>query len=116
MGLRGISILESSGDTGVGAGCQTNNGTNLPTYDPQFPGTCPYITAVGGTQNLPEVAWDASSGGFSNYFARPWYQDTAVNEYLTSRIGQATKDNVSPYTNFSGRGFPDISAHSEKPR
>lgn len=115
MGLRGISVLESSGDTGVGAGCQTNNGTNLPTYDPQFPGTCPYVTAVGGTQGLPEVAWIGSSGGFSNYFARPFYQESAVGEYLAANVDPATKEYISPYTNFSGRGFPDVSAHSAKP-
>lgn len=33
-----------------------------------FPATCPYVTAVGGTPDvMPETAWNASSGGFSNY-------------------------------------------------
>lgn len=138
MGLRGISVLESSGDTGmlfylsifppfflvilimfhkgVGAGCQTNNGTNLPTFDPQFPGTCPYVTAVGGTQSVnPEVAWTGSSGGFSNYFSRPYYQEKALTEYLSKNIEPATKEYYSQYANFSGRGFPDVAAHSLSP-
>jgi tripeptidyl-peptidase-1 len=36
MGLRGISILESSGDEGVGAGCLATNGT-APQFNPIFP-------------------------------------------------------------------------------
>ena len=72
LGLRGISVLESSGDTGVGAACLSNDGKKTPQFTPQFPGTCPYITAVGGTQAIePEIAWVAGSGGFSYYFAQP---------------------------------------------
>ncbi|KAF7877472.1 hypothetical protein EAF04_001149 [Stromatinia cepivora] len=116
MGLRGISILESSGDTGVGAGCVANDGLNTPYFQPQFPGTCPYITSVGGTQAVaPEVAWDDGSGGFSNYFPTAWYQVAAVEEYLTEHISPSTKKYYESYTNFSGRGFPDISAHSLTP-
>jgi tripeptidyl-peptidase I len=50
MGLRGITILESSGDTGIGSGCLHNDGSGKSRFDPQFPSTCPWITAVGGTQ------------------------------------------------------------------
>ncbi|KAF7939315.1 uncharacterized protein EAE97_007395 [Botrytis byssoidea] len=116
MGLRGISVLESSGDTGVGAGCVANDGLNTPYFQPQFPGTCPYITSVGGTQAVaPEVAWDDGSGGFSNYFPTAWYQVAAVDEYLSKHISPSTKEYYESYTNFSGRGFPDISAHSLTP-
>ncbi|TEY82450.1 hypothetical protein BOTCAL_0029g00390 [Botryotinia calthae] len=116
MGLRGISVLESSGDTGVGAGCVANDGLNTPYFQPQFPGTCPYITSVGGTQAVaPEVAWDDGSGGFSNYFPTAWYQAAAVDEYLSKHISPSTKEYYESYTNFSGRGFPDISAHSLAP-
>lgn len=45
MGLRGISVLESSGDTGVGAACLTNDGTDKPVFTPQFPGTSADATA-----------------------------------------------------------------------
>jgi tripeptidyl-peptidase I len=41
MGLRGITILESSGDTGVGAPCMSNDGKNHTEFTPAFPGTCP---------------------------------------------------------------------------
>ena len=41
------------------------------------------VTSVGATQNIsPEIAADFSSGGFSNLFARPSYQDDAVSAYL----------------------------------
>lgn len=117
MGLRGITILESSGDTGVGAPCQSNDGLARPEFTPQFPGSCPYITAVGGTQSYaPEVAWDASSGGFSNYFERAWYQEAAVAEYLSSHLAPAARANFSMYAGgFRGRAFPDVAAHSLSP-
>lgn len=102
--------------TGVGAGCQSNDGTKSPRFTPIFPGTCPYITAVGGTQAVaPEVAWVASSGGFSDYFPRPWYQEAAIGTYLSAFIAPETIDYYSKFANFSGRGFPDISAHSLTP-
>ncbi|CAD6592610.1 MAG: hypothetical protein ASARMPREDX12_006921 [Alectoria sarmentosa] len=116
LGLRGISVLESAGDTGVGAPCQSNDGKMTPQFTPQFPGTCPYITAVGGTQSIsPEIAWVAGSGGFSNYFSRPGYQADAVSTYLNDHISPATKEYFSAFTNFANRGFPDVSAHSLTP-
>ena len=87
MGMRGRTILESSGDEGVGAVCRSNTGDMHPEFTPQFPGTCPYVTAVGGTQFVnPEVAWNASSGGFSFYFPAPGYQKSAVKTYLNDYI------------------------------
>jgi len=117
MGLRGISVLESSGDTGIGAPCISNDGKKRLEFTPGFPASCPYVTAVGGTEAWgPEVAWIASSGGFSNYFARPWYQRDAINAYLDKRIPPKTRAYYEAYTNFSGRAFPDISAHSLTPK
>ncbi|KAI0539829.1 peptidase S8/S53 domain-containing protein [Xylaria digitata] len=116
LGLRGITVLESSGDTGVGAPCISNDGKRRLEYTPGFPASCPFITSVGGTESFePEVAWIGSSGGFSNYFAQPWYQQDAVNTYLEKHIPQETKAYYEPYTNFSGRAFPDIAAHSLTP-
>jgi tripeptidyl-peptidase I len=48
--LRGVTVFESSGDTGIGSYCTKNDGTNAPTFLPEFPSSCPYITSVGGTQ------------------------------------------------------------------
>jgi tripeptidyl-peptidase-1 len=50
MGLRGITILESSGDTGIGSSCRRNDGSNDPRFDSEFPNACPWVTSVGGTQ------------------------------------------------------------------
>ncbi|KAK5112515.1 hypothetical protein LTR62_004272 [Meristemomyces frigidus] len=118
MGLRGRTVLESSGDEGVGAVCRDNVDNMQPQFTPQFPGTCPYVTAVGGTQFVdPEQAWNASSGGFSFYFPTAWYQKNAVNTYLNKYINPVAKTYYSSnnYTDFAGRGFPDISAHSLYP-
>ena len=116
--MRGRTILESSGDEGVGAVCRANSGAMQPQFTPQFPGTCPYVTAVGGTQFVnPENAWNASSGGFSFYFPTAWYQKEAVHTYLENYISPATKKyyRSNGYVDFNGRGFPDISAHSLYP-
>lgn len=118
MGLRGRTILESSGDEGVGAVCRNNEPPYQAQFTATFPPSCPYVTSVGGTQFFnPEWAWNASSGGFSNYFPTAWYQQNAVNTYLTNYISAETKEYYSSnnYTNFAGRGFPDISAHSLYP-
>ncbi|KAL7929774.1 peptidase S8/S53 domain-containing protein [Trichoderma chlorosporum] len=115
MGLRGISILESSGDEGVGASCVATN-SSTPQFNPIFPATCPYVTSVGGTVNFnPEIAWDGSSGGFSYYFSRPWYQEEAVGNYVNKHVSAETKKYYGPYVDFSGRGFPDVAAHSVSP-
>ena len=64
------------------------------------------MTSVGATQGIsPETAADFSSGGFSNYFARPSYQSSAVPTYLT-----ALGSTYSGRYNASGRGFPDVAA------
>jgi tripeptidyl-peptidase I len=99
---------------GVGAGCLAPDYKTVE-FNAIFPATCPYITSVGGTVSVsPEVAWNGSSGGFSKYFPRPAYQERAVLTYL-SKVSAATKRYYGKYTNFGGRGFPDIAAHSLTP-
>lgn len=67
------------------------------------------VTSVGATGAdvdwADEVAVPFSSGGFSNYFPRPAYQDAAVRGYL-----ELLGSNDTGLYNTSGRGFPDISA------
>ncbi|CAG8181710.1 unnamed protein product [Penicillium salamii] len=130
--LRGMSIIHSSGDegraaphkeqwitinltiAGVGSACQASDGVT-PQFNPIFPATCPYVTAIGGTSGVaPEFAWNASSGGFSNYFAQAWYQESAVKQYFT-QVTSETKDYYSNFADFEGRGYPDVSAHSLYP-
>ncbi|KXS94079.1 hypothetical protein AC578_9215 [Pseudocercospora eumusae] len=106
LGARGVSVLFSSGDTGPGSSCITNDGKNTTRFQPVFPASCPYVTAVGGTVGVqPERAVYLSSGGFSDTWPRPAYQDEAVSAYL-STIG----DTFDGLYNTSGRGIPDIAA------
>ncbi|KAK0187445.1 family S53 protease-like protein [Armillaria mellea] len=102
LSSRGVSILFASGDGGVGGSGQ---GQTCTTFIPTFPAGCPYITAVGATQGVPETATGLSSGGFSNLFARPSYQASDVDNYLVALgITNAGRFNII------GRGFPDVAA------
>ncbi|GLB42698.1 putative pro-kumamolisin, activation domain [Lyophyllum shimeji] len=108
LGSRGSTVFFSSGDYGVGEGdCKTNDGTNRQIFQPAFPASCPFVTAVGGTTGIPETAIDFSGGGFSRYFARPSYQASAVSSYLGS-LGNTYKG----LYNETGRAYPDISAQA----
>jgi tripeptidyl-peptidase-1 len=69
-------------------------------FNPAFPASCPFVTAVGATQinpnstvYEPESACEQviySGGGFSNIFSMPSYQEQAVTKYLD--------DHPPPYT------------------
>lgn len=103
-----MSVLVSSGDSGVGSACQTNDGINITRFMPVFPASCPFVTSVGGTQHIsPEIATTFSGGGFSDLFCRPPYQDKAVTEYLDT-LG----DKWEGLYNAEGRGFPDVAAQA----
>ncbi|PPJ59300.1 hypothetical protein CBER1_04225 [Cercospora berteroae] len=118
LGLRGRTVLHVAGDEGVGAVCLANGIDGAAQFTAQFPATCPYVLAIGGTNSFENVeAWNYSSGGFSNYFPRPWYQEDAIQTYLDEHISPEAKDyyTSNKYANFAGRGFPDISGHSESP-
>ncbi|KAL5527716.1 hypothetical protein ACEPAG_6517 [Sanghuangporus baumii] len=114
LGARGVTLTFSSGDGGVGDGdpdpatqeCITNDGRNATEFMPGFPASCPFVTAVGGTVFIPEVAVDFSGGGFSNFFARPAYQDTVVQAYLDA----LPKGTYAGLFNPKGRAIPDVSA------
>ncbi|KUJ09206.1 subtilisin-like protein [Mollisia scopiformis] len=138
LGLQGVTVLYAAGDYGVAgtrgnccvtAGCADKNSSKTaPSFQPSYPASCPWITSVGATQiqsssssssKIGEVVayepksatveeW-SSGGGFSNMFARPDYQKTALGYYF---------DHFSPnytavqYNNTkSTRGYPDISAN-----
>ncbi|TVY41776.1 Aorsin [Lachnellula subtilissima] len=127
LGLQGVSILYSSGDSGVagnGGTCidpQTgafNNGSTGK-FNPSFPGTCPYVTSVGATQVLngssvraPESACEKvifSGGGFSNVFPMASYQKNTMSSFFAQ--------NKIPYgaerfnNSQTVRGYPDVSAN-----
>lgn len=106
----GLSLLFASGDDGVwgrlGYGLR---------FHPEFPGSSPFVTSVGGTNfqtkslTSPESSWSCSGGGFSEVSPIPPWQDTAVKDYLRN----AYSSGVLPSTflfNSAGRGYPDVSA------
>ena len=107
-GVRGISILFASGDSGAAsdAGTCVND-----QFMPMWPAGSPYVTAVGGTSGgkMPESAWSGSSGGYSNVFAAPDWQADVTAAYAAN-----TDSDMPPasYFNATGRGFPDISAQA----
>ncbi|KAG1972546.1 peptidase S8 and S53 domain-containing protein [Pimephales promelas] len=86
-GLRGISMLFASGDSGAGCRHLTKERN---TFRPSFPASSPYVTTVGGTsfKNPYKLSYEItdyiSGGGFSNVFAMPDYQVGAVGMYLKS--------------------------------
>ena len=108
LGARGVSILASSGDSGVGGAdsCQAD-GATFKQFLPQFPASCPWVTAVGGTVNygVDESVEPDGGSGFSNHFGTPHYQLDVVHTYIRRLKGQ-----FSGLYNASGRAYPDVAA------
>ncbi|KAH8994347.1 subtilisin-like protein [Lactarius hatsudake] len=108
LGARGVTVLYASSDDGVGVGEDCKDESGNVRFITEFPASCPYLTAVGGTtNNNPEVAAPLSGGGFSGYFPRPVYQDAAVAAFL-ERQGTQYAGLYNP----EGRGIPDIAAQA----
>lgn len=134
LGMQGISLVVASGDSGVAgpAGDDNADGCLGPTgniFSPDFPATCPYLTTAGATFLPPggdvtkdqEVAVTRfpSGGGFSNIYAIPSYQASAVATYFSTAGTQypyysSTNNNSfganGGIYNKNGRGYPDVSA------
>ncbi|KAJ7228236.1 subtilisin-like protein [Mycena pura] len=114
LGARGVSLMFGSGDGGVGGGnpaspeCLTNDGQNRTRFIPGYCTCICHVTAVGGTIHFPETAVSFSGGGFSNYFARPLYQEAAVTGFL-DRLPKGT---YAGLFNPNGRAIPDVAAQS----
>jgi len=115
-GVRGISLLFASGDSGVGGSFKCSDqcdghAQGKKCLQAQWPAASPYVTAVGGTGGLggKEKAAGLSSGGFSYRWETPDWQKDAVAKFLAST--EATQPDHSLYTQF-GRGFPDVSAQA----
>ncbi|KAK3672756.1 hypothetical protein LTR78_007342 [Recurvomyces mirabilis] len=136
LGLQGVSICVSSGDSGIAArganGTASNYcyGPNKNLFVPAFPATCPYLTTLGATVLPPgadvhkdqEIAVTRfpSGGGFSNIYPPPNYQKAAVARYFEidnpSYPSYSCEYNSSAcftnggFYNRGGRGYPDFSA------
>jgi len=138
LALQGVTVVESSGDHGVGgrrndprAGCL---GPNRDVYSPRTMSNCPYVLSVGATVlvndtcrgpgKYKEVAptYFASGGGFSNVFPTPVWQRRHVDNYLfranVSHLGYIgggmnfshVGSESGKVFNKAGRGYPDVAA------
>jgi len=132
IGLRGVSVFASSGDSGANG--RSDGMCTDSVLHAVFPASSPYVTSVGATQMETvtkyttesslckseyqcvaagteeavsvNTAGFTSGGGFSNYTARPAYQKKAVDAYLKSSV----KFPPQSYYNSEGRAFPDVAA------
>jgi tripeptidyl-peptidase-1 len=114
LGAQGLSILIASGDDGV-ANFNARSNPSACGFNPSYPATVPYVTAVGATQGpeagTTEVACSSKTGGlittgggFSAVFSQPSYQAAAVNAYFKSNVPFPP----SSQYNGAGRGYPDV--------
>ncbi|KAF8889617.1 peptidase S8/S53 domain-containing protein [Infundibulicybe gibba] len=123
LGLMGVTILYPAGNTGVAGTtlgyCLDDNG---------WPASCPWVTAVGGTQvranastTQPgaEEVWnqdmtmgffESGGGGFSNRFPTAAYQQKAVDTYL-QQLKKTDPESLKHF-NSKGRAYPDLSANA----
>ncbi|HET8715920.1 MAG TPA: S53 family peptidase [Holophagaceae bacterium] len=101
-GELGVSVLVSSGDEG------SLDGRADGKQHVNFPASCPWVTAVGGTQRAgdQEVVWNAlaeqkgaTGGGVSDFFDLPDWQK-AAGVPPSANDGQVR------------RGVPDLAAHA----
>ncbi|KAF4446831.1 hypothetical protein F53441_9535 [Fusarium austroafricanum] len=119
LALSGVSVMVAAGDRGVQGATQCTVNPydkKKEAFNTLFPGSCPYVTAVGATQvnftgsRLQEVAvFDPkhnfySGGGFSNVNLQPAYQKKAVASYLAANNPHYPKGTY----NISGRAIPDV--------
>lgn len=119
LGVQGVTLIAASGDDGV-AGWRVRGMSSRCGYQPMFPASSNYVTALGGTQGpekgASEVACQSSAskdvlitsgGGISRSRALQSWQASHVSGYFTTVAG-TSKDPVSGYDT-SGRGLPDVS-------
>lgn len=95
-GTKVINVCAATGDNG------SNDGVGGSGSYVDFPSSCPYITAVGGTtlvcpnnvydNQTVETVWSGSGGGISAFYSKPSWQ------------------NSSAFTGMSGRSLPDIAS------
>ena len=110
---RGMSVLVSSGDSGV-----YNRVPVLGkfTFHPSYPSCLPAVTSVGATKledsGVEDTGVSFSGGGFtpSDYYVRTsdaTYQNDAVEAYLNNSDVKLPPEHL---WDRNGRGLPDVSA------
>ena len=73
----------------------------------RWPGSSPYVTAVGATEEYTVQGATFSGGGYSNRYGVPAYQADAIAAYKAATRTSGPPDS---YYNTSGAGFPDVAA------
>jgi len=123
LGLRGVTVMGSSGDGGShfsftkfsgGAIATALNEVSCKFQIPVFPTASPYILSIGaemwdGSSENP-VTWNVrnlygSGGGFSIEFPAPSHQQAAISGYL-KKAGMPPPGSF----NATNRAYPDVSA------
>jgi len=116
LGLQGVTVILSSGDQGVAGAV----GGSCTEFIPGFPASCPFVTVVGGTTLSSSTSLTAgetastsyaSGGGFSNVFAVPSYQASAISNFMTQHKPAYTSAQFN--NTAKTRGYPDLSATSQ---
>merc|ERR1711904_555181 len=136
IGLRGVSLFAASGDSGANG--RTDGECTGTTLHASFPGSSPYITAVGATQfsepkyeldvNPPACTalgsgYECASGGTEVAVSQPvagftsgggFSTYTPMPAYQQTAVQGYLNSGVamppSTYFNSSNRGYPDVAA------
>lgn len=122
----GVTLVAASGDDGASSSrarsvADGGLGASYCGYAPQFPASCPYVTAVGATQgvdtNTVEITCQSnlgsaitSGGGFSKVFIQGSWQKKLITKYFTT-VNGTSKQPVAGFKAGTeiGRGYPDVS-------
>lgn len=138
LGTMGVSVVVASGDSGMagrGGDPTPSNclGSDGKIFAPDFPASCPYLTAVGATE-IPSgsepgdhkeqaVTRYPSGGGFSNIYKAPDYQTRAIVDYFTKAkpsypyyksVDNSSFGENNGIYNRIGRGYPDVAAIGDR--
>eukprot|EP00747_Dinoflagellata_sp_TGD_P024929 gnl/TRDRNA2_/TRDRNA2_130889_c0_seq1.p1 gnl/TRDRNA2_/TRDRNA2_130889_c0~~gnl/TRDRNA2_/TRDRNA2_130889_c0_seq1.p1 ORF type:complete len:497 (+),score=80.07 gnl/TRDRNA2_/TRDRNA2_130889_c0_seq1:56-1546(+) len=138
IGLRGVSVVVSSGDNGANG--PTNTNCSRPWLEPNFPASSPYVTTVGATMltnetfdltPLPpaciqmkkrgypcasggtEIAVSSTGAGFTS--GGGFSNISVMPRYQTAAVNSYLTSGVAlppvSYYNAKGRAYPDIAAN-----
>merc|ERR1711937_793356 len=136
IGARGVSLLAASGDSGANG--RTDGACTGTKLHASFPGSSPYVTAVGATMlqdpkyNLPttpeactalgntfkcasggtEVAVSSEIAGFTSGGGFSTYtpMPSYQKDAVTAYLNSGTALPPSTYFNSKNRGYPDVAA------
>lgn len=141
LGSRGVTLLFSSGDSGVGSPGSSSSGQCMlyndpnnpnngsPNFLPAFPAGCPYVTAVGATRGLGSSSSTLSGSfnvevaagypnGMSKYssgagFSNYFPQPQWQQSAVESYISKISTEVDPSMYNKSGRAYPDLAANGQ---